>query len=107
MKTLHDVQPGDQVLYRTNCYAKIIKVDRVTPTLIVCNNNKFRKDDGRKVPHERWNSCSIEVLTDDLKHQFYTEVKRQKLIANIKLIDWNKLSLESLSEIFALASNEK
>lgn len=87
MKTLYDIQPGDQVMCKSNYTSCILKVDRVTPTLIICGTQKFRKEDGCKTPRERWHWCQIEILTDELKTEFDKRILFQKNIRLIKTTD--------------------
>lgn len=38
-QSLYDIQPGDKVYFRSNYFSTIYVVERVTPTLIICNLN--------------------------------------------------------------------
>lgn len=71
----------------------------VTPTLIICNNIKFRKNDGRKTPSERYHYCYIEVLTPELLYKHRQEVMRKHLIQQVKNIQIDKLTNDQLQQI--------
>jgi hypothetical protein len=40
-KSLDEIEAGDEVYYNSRYYSKILKVDRVTPTTIICGTEKF------------------------------------------------------------------
>lgn len=42
-KSLDEIEAGDKVYYTSRYYSKILKVDRVTSTTIICGTEKFRK----------------------------------------------------------------
>ena len=41
-KSLDEIEAGDKVYYTSRYYSKILKVDRVTSTTIICGTEKFR-----------------------------------------------------------------
>ena len=48
-KSLDEIEAGDKVYYTSRYYSKILKVDRVTSTTIICGTEKFRKQNGRQI----------------------------------------------------------
>jgi len=74
----------------------------VTPTLIICNNTKFRKSDGNKTPAERYNYSSIEVLTPELLNQHQQKVMRANLVRQFKEIQPDGLTNEQLQQIIQI-----
>ena len=40
-KSLDEIEAGDKVYYTSRYYSKILKVDRVTSTTIICGTEKF------------------------------------------------------------------
>lgn len=101
-QSLYDIQPGDKVYFRSNYFSTIYTVDRVTPTLIICNNTKFRKSDGNKTPAERYNYSSIEVLTPKLLNQHQQKVMRANLVRQFKEIQPDRLTNEQLQQIIQI-----
>lgn len=101
-QSLYDIQPGDKVCFRSNYFSTIYVVDRVTPTLIICNNIKFRKNDGRKTPSERYQYCYIEVLTPELLYKHRQKVMRKHLIQQVKNVQIDKLTNEQLQQIIQI-----
>lgn len=99
MKTLYDIQPGDQVLVSSRYIQKICKVERVTLTQIICNNQKYRKSDGRLISKNPWHSEGIQILTPELKIEFYKKVALSKNIQLIKTTDWECMSEEVINQI--------
>lgn len=101
-QSLYDIQPGDKVYFRSNYFSTIYVVDRVTPTLIIVNNIKFRKNDGRKTPSERYHYCYIEVLTPELLYKHRQEVMRKHLIQQVKNVQIDKLTNDQLQKIIQI-----
>lgn len=87
------------------CTAKILKVDRVTSTTIVCGSEKFRKQNGRQIPADTWGSSYISVLTESLKNQYYEMIRKKQLITKIKSVDLFQLSVDSLQQISDVIQN--
>lgn len=101
-QSLYDIQPEDKVYFRSNYFSTIYTVDRVTPTLIICNNTKFRKSDGNKTPAERYNYSNIEVLTPELLNQHQQKVMRANLVRQFKEIQPDRLTNEQLQQIIQI-----
>lgn len=101
-QSLYDIQPGDKVYFRSNYFSTIYIVDRVTPTLIICNNTKFRKSDGNQIPTERYSYNSIEVLTPELLNQHRQKVIRGRLVQQFKEIQIDKLTNDQLQQIIQI-----
>lgn len=101
-QTLDDIIAGDEVLLSSRYSLQIIKVDRVTSTLIICGNNKYRKRDGYSVPFNIWNINQIQVLTHEAKEQLALQVQKAHCIQQIKAINWDKLPLDVLTQILSL-----
>lgn len=76
-KSLDEIEAGDEVYYTSRYYSKILKVDRVTSTTIVCGSEKFRKQNGRQIPADTWGSSYISVLTESLKNQYYEMIRKK------------------------------
>lgn len=102
--TLSDAY-GDEVYYTSRYYSKILKVDRVTSTTIVCGSEKFRKQNGRQIPADTWGSSYISVLTESLKNQYYEMIRKKQLITKIKSVDLFQLSVDSLQQISDVIQN--
>ena len=102
MKTLNDIQVGDEMLAVSRYTTQIVRVTRTTPTLIICDKAKYRKSDGRRIPHDSWCSEDIQILTPELKSKFLQQVR---LANNIKLIqntNWSKIPCEVVNQIVDL-----
>ena len=99
-KSLDEIEAGDEVYYNSRYYSKILKVDRVTPTTIICGTEKFRKQNGRQIPTDTWGSSYISVLTESLK-----KIRKKQLITKIKSVDLFQLSVDSLQQISDVIHN--
>lgn len=74
-KSLDEIEAGDKVYYTSRYYSKILKVDRVTSTTIICGTEKFRKQNGRQIPADTWGSSYISVLTESLESNILNDKK--------------------------------
>jgi len=104
-KSLDEIEAGDEVYYNSRYYSKILKVDRVTSTTIICGTEKFRKQNGRQIPADTWGSSYISVLTESLKKQYYEMIRKKQLITEIKSVDLFQLSVDSLQQISDVIQN--
>lgn len=98
-KSLNEIKAGDKVYYTSPYVSRILKVDRVTPTTIICGTEKFRKQNGSKITTDRWGCSRISVLTKSLERQHYAMVKKRQLITEIEATDFSQLSIDSLQQI--------
>ena len=64
MKELKDLVAGDEVLVTGTLHRRIAKVDKVTKTQIVIDNDRFRRDSGWQCGSDRWNVRRISVPTE-------------------------------------------
>lgn len=104
-KSLDEIEAEDKVYYTSRYYSKILKVDRVTSTTIICGTEKFRKQNGRQIPADTWGSSYISVLTESLEKQYFEMIRKKQLIAEIKSVDLFQLSVDSLQQISDVIHN--
>jgi hypothetical protein len=99
---LKDLKEGEEVFYSGGLrydYGSILKIRKITNTMIVCDNKRFRKDNGGLVGNtDKWHFPKIEVLTDELRKQVY----RQRLIARVKNFNFEKLNYEEIKQIYQI-----
>lgn len=88
---------------RGNYTERILTVERVTPTLIICDGTKYSKKDGTKVPRDRWYWSCISVLTPDIEAKYKEKLFRQCLIEQAKDIAWDKLTTKQLQQIIDIS----
>ena len=91
--------------YTSRYYSKILKVDRVTSTTIICGTEKFRKQNGRQILADTWGSSYISVLTESLEKQYFEMIRKKQLITEIKSVDLFQLSVDSLQQISDVIHN--
>ena len=104
-KSLDEIEAGDKVYYTSRYYSKILKVDRVTSTTIICGTEKFRKQNGRQILADTWGSSYISVLTESLEKQYFEMIRKKQLITEIKSVDLFQLSVDSLQQISDVIHN--
>lgn len=100
MKELKDLKEGEEVFYSGGLrydYGSILKIRKITNTMIVCDNRRFRKDNGNLVGNtDRWHFPKIEILTDKLRKQVFCK----RLIVRINNFNFEKLNYEELKQIY-------
>ena len=99
---LKDLKVGDEVFYSNgSVYSSgaIIEITRITDTMIICNNTKFRKDNGNLVGNaSEYILPRIKVLIEELKKQVY----KQRYIRKIDNFNFGKLTYEELKELYEM-----
>lgn len=88
MKSLNDVKPGDILIERSTYSTNIVTVKRVTSTLIVVNNRRYRKKDGRVLGGDIWSCGKVEIP----KEGQIESIQQAKYISNVtnKLLKMSK-----------------
>lgn len=65
MKKLCDIKVGDKVVYSKLFHPdKVVKVTRVTETLIICGTTRFNKRTGKITGSDQWNTATIHYPED-------------------------------------------
>lgn len=105
-KTLDDIQPGDQVLWKNIYYKEICTVERVTKKHIIIRNQKYRKASGRPVTTAKLNTERIIPLSPELKEQLQREILHQQLCSQVKRIKIESLTIEQLQAILGIAQSK-
>ena len=99
MDELKDIKVGDEIYYYTGYYGtagQIIKVTKITPTQIVCDKSRFRKDNGKLVGyHDSWHFPQIVILTKELKEKTI----HGNLSKYLNNFNFNTLNLDQLQQI--------
>lgn len=78
MKELKDLKVGDDVLVTGISYRRIAKVNKVTKTLIIVGNTRFRRESGWQYGGDGWNLRSISVPTKKVIAEIKEENHRKK-----------------------------
>lgn len=103
---LEDICPGDSVYYTDRFQRKVLTVTRVTPTMIVCNTLKFRRNTGVAIPLESFNLSKIQVLTKELEEAHKTNMRKRNLKATIISTNWESLSVDTLEQVLSCIRND-
>ena len=90
MKELKDLQVGDEVLVIGRSCRRVAKIDKVTKTQIVVNNDRFRRDSGWQYGGDSWSRKSIRVPTEKEISDVKEENFRKKLIYEISSVDFER-----------------
>ncbi|MBD2459334.1 hypothetical protein H6G80_35560 [Nostoc sp. FACHB-87] len=117
--SLTTVQPGDELVLLTDYDTKktIVKVDKVTKTKIILENNSglgydYRKKDGYPIGWKggSWQSKPLLIWLPEEeleleKQKLKQVIERTKLISKLQRFDWNtadEQQLEAISKILNL-----
>lgn len=104
--SLFDIQAGDEVYATSRYQSRILTVDRVTNTQIICGSEKFNKASGYSIPMCAWNPTRLRILTDEQRAIHEADIKKAKLNNYFKTVDWKRLSVHTLTQIKSLIDND-
>ena len=107
MKELKDLVAGDEVLVTGTLHRRIAKVDKVTKTQIVIDNDRFRRDSGWQFGSDRWNVRRISVHTEKEISDVKEEVLRKTLIYAISSFDFKRLSTDELKQVYNIVKGKE
>ena len=107
MKELKDLVAGDEVLVTGTLHRRIAKVDKVTKTQIVIDNDRFRRDSGWQCGVDSWYRKSIYVPTEKEISDFKEENFRKELLYAISSFDFNRLSTDELKQLYNIVKGKE
>ena len=107
MKELKDLVVGDDVLVTGMYYRRIAKVDKVTKTQIVIDNDRFRRDSGWQCCVDSWYRKSISVPTEKEISDVKEENLRKILINTISSFDFKRLSTDELKQVYNIVKGKE
>lgn len=102
MKELSNLQVGDKVIvYEKYGDRKIATVERITKTLVVVKNIKYRKSDGFESGNNGLFTRSIDIPKDEEQiKQIELEVRKKLIIHRIHNFNLNDYPLEVLEKVY-------
>ena len=107
MKELKDLVAGDEVLVTGTLHRRIAKVDKVTKTQIVIDNDRFRRDSGWQCGVDSWYRKSISVPTEKEISDVKEENIRKILINTISSFNFERLSTDELKQVYNIAKGKE
>ena len=107
MKELKDLVVGDDVLVTGMYYRRIAKVDKVTKTQIVIDNDRFRRDSGWQIGSDRCNVRRISVPTEKEISDVKEENLRKILINTISSFNFERLSTDELKQVYNIVKGKE
>lgn len=100
---LEGVKPGDLLLVTRYSDEWLSKVDRVTATLAICGNTKYRINDGQPTPRDRWSTCRAHTPDADDIERVRRKVLRNELVKILESRDakelWSSLTLAKVKQL--------
>lgn len=106
MKTLSELQEGDEILIQNRYHEQVSKVSRVTKCYIIVGNTKYRKKDGFIVSRDLWDSSHISIVTPEDIERIKNNQKHARLVLEAKAISFQSLTSEQLQSIIDIASKK-
>lgn len=92
---LKDVKVGDTLMYGQSYNRRMVVVERLTDTQIICGNVRFRKHDGKKIASNGWDASFARVPNDaDLQELRFKEL--QQWFVRVAVTQANKHLFEQL-----------
>lgn len=90
MADLSDVKVGDKIAYQNpySCWSgpkvaiRLLTVDKITPTQVVCGSDRFHKLTGKKIGSSNWGSA--EPATQELLDEINVQEKKGSNLEKIK-----------------------
>ena len=107
MKELKDLVAGDEVLVTGTLHRRIAKVDKVTKTQIVIDNDRFRRDSGWQCGVDSWYRKSISVPTEKEISDVKEENIRKILINTISSFNFERLSTDELKQVYNIVKGKE
>ena len=107
MKELKDLVVGDEVLVTGTFNRRIAKVDKVTKTQIVIDNDRFRRDSGWQCGVDSWYRKSISVPTEKEISDVKEENIRKILINTIISFNFERLSTDELKQLYNIVKGKE
>ena len=107
MKELKDLVAGDEVLVTGTLHRRIAKVDKVTKTQIVIDNDRFRRDSGWQCGVDSWYRKSISVPTEKEISDIKEENFRKELLYAISSFDFKRLSTDELKQLYNIVKGKE
>jgi hypothetical protein len=112
-----DLKVGDAVVVQGYDYGKtsyrVVSVQKVTPQQIHVGDKpegpltKFWKKDASQVGGSSWHRVDLVKATPELLEKVKAIKLRGGLLAELRRVNWNELSTETLQAVFALVKITK
>lgn len=101
---VENLKVGDGVIVsRGEDSIQLKKVDKITKTMIVLNDNqRFRITNGNLVGGSVWSTTSLLQATDERIHAIAIRNKRIRL----SRIDWAEIDDETIQQVFSLVKGK-
>jgi len=100
---LEKLKAGDKVIYNRHYYnSRIIKVERITKTMVISGTNRFSKKDGHSVGYDCIDSSFISEATDKTIDKILEKKIQTALINTVSRIEFSSLTTEKLKSILSI-----
>ena len=107
MNELENIKVGDKVIVGRGYVSDLIcNVERITKTQIIVNGRRFSKKNGRLVGGDVWSCDRLTIATDEKIEKLKRDKRRRTLKLYLQSVNWDVLSIESLTSISELVKKE-
>jgi hypothetical protein len=105
-KWLEDLKAGDTVISRGRYDVSICKIERLTKTLIITKNGRFRKSSGRDSADSFYGTYLYEATPDALAKARH-EILMSKAMWAIRENAWDKMPDSEVIKIYNIIKESK
>lgn len=102
MENLEDINVGDKVILANARIKRVETVTKVTKTLVVVGNRRFKKDGGSEYGGRPFETMRICKATPEVLTEIEEENMRSDLINKIARYPWGYLSTYKLEKVYEL-----
>lgn len=107
---LQNLKAGDTVMRQSTSIGSVatpVKIDRVTATQIIIGSTRFRRSDGHRMGEgNSWYSHWISEATPEAIEKANAELRRRKLINDLREVDWRNQKTELLETVWQVIQGE-
>lgn len=105
---IDELKVGDLVFVYGYCDKTLVKVERLTKTLVIVNNIRFRKLDGRERGSDGFYHCRrIEEATPESISKYKKSIKRAACINKIKRFNLEEASDACIAQILSIIDQQQ
>lgn len=97
----------EDIVVVTGRYAPILgKVERVTPTQVIVNSQRYNRKTGRLIGGDAWYFGQINLATPEDITRLTAEAHHRKLVAQLTRVNWKAINTATLEQVVALIAKQ-
>lgn len=101
MTDIKNAKEGDFLVYGDSFNRRLIKVERVTATQVVCERDiRFSKRYGKMIGHTGWSSTYAKIATDEDVKAIQTKTKIRQFKSWLERLEVTEKNLEAVERFY-------